>query len=172
MFKKGFTLVEVMISIVLMGIMFAYLYSTLGNLRKSNKILEVMDKKTQVKERFINLIYQDVLEATNLKLVTKKSLNSVLELRTKNSLYNSNFVYVKWFLNIDNNILVRAESTTDFKLPVSDEKLHFVQFDEVLHNIDFFKCFQASRNNAILVSTKDLNNSKIFAIELSYFASQ
>jgi len=41
MFKKGFTLVEVMLSIVIMGIMFAYLYSTLGNLRKSNQILEI-----------------------------------------------------------------------------------------------------------------------------------
>ena len=169
MLKKGFTLVEVMLSIVIMGIMFAYLYSTLGNLRKSNQILEIMDKKIQVKERFINLIYRDVLEATNLKVVIKKSLNSVLELRTKNSLYDSHFVYVKWFLNIDKNILVRAESITNFKLPVSDERLHFVQFDEVLNNIDFFKSFKSAHNNSILVSTKDLNTSEIFAIELNYF---
>jgi len=164
--KKGFTLIEVMISVVLMGIIISYLYGTLGGLRHSNMLLEERDKGLTKNEILINLLNRDLVEAKQLKIIRTKSLNSILELRTKNSLYNSHFVYVKWFLNPESNLLIRAESTTTFKLPVLMDNLHFVRFDVFAKDIEMFKIYKSKDKKSILVSTKDMNSSEIFAIEL------
>ena len=164
--KRSFTLIEVMISVVLMGIIISYLYGTLGGLRHSNMLLENRDKILSKDEVLLNLLNRDLLETKELKISGTKSLNYILELRTKNSLYNSNFVYVKWFLNIDSNLLIRAESTKKFKLPVLIDNLHFVKFDIFAENIEMFKVYKSSKGKSILISTKDMNTSEIFAIEL------
>jgi len=164
--RKAFTLIEVMISVVLMGIIISYLYGTLGGLRHSNQLLEERDAVLGKGEIFLNLINRDLLESKKLNIRKEKSENSVLELTTKNSLYDSHFVYVKWFLNLEENVLVRAESPKDFKLPVLMEKQYLVRFDILVENVDMFKVYKSKDKKSLLISTKDINTTKIFAIEL------
>lgn len=166
MLKRGFTLIEVMISVVLMGIIISYLYGTLGGLRHSNSLLENRDKQLYKNEIFLNILNRDLLETKTLAIRKTKTLNSILALRTKNSIYNAHFVYVKWFLNIDKNILVRAESVKDFTLPVTMGREFAVRFDIFKEDVEFFKIYKSHDKKSILVSTKDLNNSKVFAIEM------
>jgi len=155
-----------MISIVLMGIIISYLYGTLGGLKHSNNLLQKRDEKLSKNEIFLNLLSRDLLESKKTSIRRTKSLNEVLELHTKNSLYNSHFVYVKWFLHLEEHSIIRAESTQTFTLPVSTEKIHFVKFDVFVENIEEFHIYSSRDKKSVLISTKDINNSKIFAIEL------
>jgi len=167
MIKKSFTLVEVMISIVIIGIIVSYLYGTLGNLNRSNSLLANRDKGLLKREIFLNLIRRDILEATKISIPPlKTSQNNILELETKNSIYNSHFAYVKWFLNIDTHQIIRAESIKSFSLPVNIEKIHFVRFDTFQDNVEEFRIYQSKDKKSILLSIKDVNSSSIFAIEL------
>lgn len=164
--REAFTLIEVMISIVIIGIIVSYLYGTLGDLKHSNSLLVERDEKLTDNEIFLNLIRTDILEAGKVAISTGASKNHLLHLETKNSLYNSHFAYVKWFLNLDTHQLIRAESPIDFTLPVTLEKMHFVRFDIFKENVDELNMYQSKDKSSILLSTKDINTSKIFAIEL------
>ncbi len=164
--KKGFTLIEVMISIVLIGILVAYLYGVLENLRHSTSLLEKRDRKLSENEIFLSLIRKDILEASTISISNGGSRNSILSLETTNSIYNSHICHVKWFLNLDSNQLIRAESPIPFRLPVPVEKLHFVRFDIFQNGIEEFHILQSKDKKSLLLYSKELNTTSIFAIEL------
>lgn len=159
--RRAFTLVEVMISIVIIGLITSYLYGTLGQVKKSNSLLYERDVKTRDRAFFLSLFNRDTLESTSSKITSSiKGESSVLHLQTKNSLYNSHYVYVKWFLHEDLKTVIRAESVKDFQLPVKEERLHWVRFDTALENIEVFRIFESSKRDGLLLYSVDLNGTK------------
>ncbi len=164
--KRGFTLIELLLALTLFGIVVSFLYGTLGELKLSNELLLKKDEQLVEREKFIEVLNRDIFEAQGFKVENRNSGNMVLHLQTKNSLYNSNFVYTKWFLNLENNILVRGESPEVFTLPVPNERLHFVRFDEVLRDVERFQVFDSKKKDGVIISIKDLNTSEIFAVEI------
>lgn len=159
--RGGFTLVEVMLSIVIIGLISSYLYGTLGQIQLSNSLLADRDRKLKEREEFLSLLHKDILQS-NLTSISnsQKGDNHILNLRSKNSLYSSHYVYIKWFLHEELKTVIRAESTKDFQMPVRDERLHWVQFDEVTENIEVFKLFMSNKKDGLLLYTKDLNGTE------------
>jgi hypothetical protein len=150
-----------MISIVIIGLITSYLYGTLGGVRKSNSLLLLRDIQTREKSNFTTLLNRDILESTSSKMTMSiKGESTVLHLQTKNSLYNSHYVYVKWFLHEELKEIIRAESVKDFQLPVKEERLHWVRFDKILENIETFKIFQSSKKDGLLLYTVDQNETE------------
>jgi prepilin-type N-terminal cleavage/methylation domain-containing protein len=164
--SSGFTIVEMVLAITIFGLIVSYLYGALGELRLSNSLLLERDRELNRQEQFVNLLYRDIFEAEGFQIEKTPSENMVMHLQTKNSLYNSHFVYVKWFLNAENHKLIRGESTEAFTLPVSVEKLYRVKFDVISKDLETFRVYKSKSGDGVLISTKDINNSKVFAIEL------
>ncbi|GEM_PF-1382522 len=160
--SRAFTLIEVMLSIFLLGMIIAYLYGTLGELSKSNEVLQKREENLIKEERFINLLRRDLFEAREVYITETVSKNSLLSIRTKNSLYNSGLTNVVWFLNIEEAQLVRAESLQTITLPVSLEKEHLVHFESFylmidgIDKIENFKIYASSDKKSILLAIKPL----------------
>jgi prepilin-type N-terminal cleavage/methylation domain-containing protein len=169
--RKALTLIELVLAIFLFGILITFLYSITGELRFSNSLLKERDKRFEQKELFISLLRKDLFGSEEFSIEKRNSENMVLHMRTKNSLYNSYKAYVKWYLEPETHILVRAESPETFVLPVIQDKLHLVRFDVIWRDLENFRAYVSKANDGIIVSTKDINNSKIFAIELPKFST-
>jgi prepilin-type N-terminal cleavage/methylation domain-containing protein len=165
MTRRGFTLIEVILSIVIIGIIVSFLYGTLGGLKRSNSLLIERDIKLNKNEIFLNLFRRDLLEAKKVSINKSSSQNSILSLETKNSIYNSHYAFVKWLLNPDTNQLIRAESTREFTLPITMEKVHLVRLDIFKEGVEEFLIYQSNDKKGILLSVKDMNTSEMFAIE-------
>jgi prepilin-type N-terminal cleavage/methylation domain-containing protein len=169
--KNGLTLVELVLAIFLFGILTTFLYSIAGELRFSNSLLQERDKRFNERNQFIEILRKDLFGAEEFSIEKRNSENMVLHMRTTNSLYNSYLAYVKWFLHPETHTLVRAESSSVFVLPVLADKLHLVRFDPIWKNLENFRAYLSKQNDGIIVSTKDINTSQIFAIELPKFST-
>ncbi len=106
--KRAFTLVELIISVILLGLIVNFLYTSVSNLQKSNILLANLSKESQKKEQIINLLYSDILLATDINITGRK--NSTLKLQTKNSIFDIEYPYVAWLISKDNMTLLRVES--------------------------------------------------------------
>ena len=156
-----------MLSIFLIGLIVAYLYGTLGELKNSNDILQKRDEQIIKEERFINLLRRDLFDARSVSITETGSKNSLLQLKTKNSLYNSGLTNVLWFLNTDENLIIRAESVHAITIPVPLEKEHLIRFEPFsltikgIDKIGHFKIYQSKDQKNILIAIQPLTNSMI-----------
>ncbi len=154
-----------MLSIFLIGLIVAYLYGTLGELTKSNEILQKRDDQIVKEERFINLLRQDLFDARSVSITETGSKNSLLQLKTKNSLYNSGLTNVLWFLNTDENLIIRAESVHAITIPVPLEKEHLISLEPFTisikgsNKIGNFKIYRSVDNKNILIAIRPLINN-------------
>lgn len=155
-----------MLSIFLIGLIVSYLYGTLGELKHSNDLLFERDKQLNEDEVFLNLLRRDLLEAESSAITNGTSENSLLSIKTKNSLYNSYFAHVKWFVNSEKNLLIRAEAPIDFSIPITMDKFHKVRIESFRENVENLKIYLSKDGYSVLFSFKDINSSKIFAVEL------
>ena len=119
--KKSFTLVEVIISIVLLGIMFTYLYSTINSTKKQNNNYieksEIIKNEKQI-YRLFNLDFAQIIGAVK---ITHSKKYDVLEFKTKNSIYQIIEPTVTYFVSKKDNALIRVESLAPFKFDLKEE---------------------------------------------------
>ena len=164
--KKAFTLVELMISITLLGLILSFLYGTVSQVRMSNSNLNIREKRLNKHEKFINLMHLDLIEAFSVSYKNTKNKNSYLILKTKNSLYETPYTYVYWFFNEDTQQVIRAESPQSFTIPAKDEDLFKIRFDVLLEDIEIFRFYTNKTNsNKLLLHFKEENEREPFVFE-------
>ena len=111
--REAFSLVELIISVVLLGIIITFLYSTVSTLQQTNKIFSKNEKVLNQKEKVIELLYDDLFGANDLKLSGFDY--SLASMQTTNSIYNIANPYVTWLVSKENNTLLRFESIKKFE---------------------------------------------------------
>ncbi len=139
MSRRGFTLVELMVSIALTTIVVLFLYKALSTQQHSNDIVARnalgIAKRTQLYE----LIYADLLEAQEVRVepVFNKDY-TILFLHTTNSLHQIPFPYVAYYVHENNRTLVRLESAYALKFPVESEMVKYIFADRLLEGVQKF----------------------------------
>jgi len=156
--SKAFSLVELIISIVLLGIIATFLYSTVSNLEKTNKIFAANEKKLSEKEKIVDLLYDDLFSANSLAL--KGQQYSLISMQTSNSLYDIAQPYVTWLVSKENNTLLRLESTREFK-NTDSQSMDYVHITKVRENCELFKIYQSKKRENILIHLKFKNQEPI-----------
>ena len=154
--KRAFTLVELIISITLLGIIVIFLYSSTTALQKSNKIFYENEKKLEVGEDILNMLYKDIFQSNELNISGKNSV--LLNLKTKNSLFNISMPYVSWFVSKDENTLLRFESIYPFS-KMNNQNSYYYHISVVAKECEKFQIYQSKNKKYILIYIK-LKNSE------------
>jgi hypothetical protein len=154
--KKSFTLVEVLISIVLLSIIVIFLYQTLDMNEKSNKFfhLKLSIKKNKIKIK--KLIFYDIIYSKTVEISEDKNNNTILKLYTTNTYHNSFFLNTAYLLSKENNLL-RIESKRVFNSKkIDDDFFEYAYIDNIASNVLQFKIIQRDKKEySIYMKFKD-----------------
>jgi len=133
--RHAFTLIEVLISIVLLGLIIPALYSSVNLLRDSNAHLFSYVKKAQKITKSTEVLFLDIASSDgNISLKTEEFSRVCME-ETKNSLYALGAPKVCWLVLKKENTLVRVEGVA-YHLPLLSEEN--VEVDTIMSNIEIF----------------------------------
>jgi len=152
--KRAFTLIEVIVSIVLLGFILAVLYKSLDMVRFSNQHLynHLNNSSTHVKAA--NTLYLDILKSDgNLTIQNKEDFSRLCINSTQNSLYNLAFTKVCWIVSKEDHRLLRIEGN-EYKLPATfDDPL---EVDSIVEDMTKFHIDRSSDNVLVILATKRL----------------
>jgi len=147
--KRGaFTLIEVMISVMLIALIAMFMYGALGGTRASNATLQKHADDERVRLQFFKLLYRDLVESYSVNpLATGNKHYQILELQTQNSLYGIAAPHVLYFVHADNLTLVRLESAQPITLPVTYELHDRIHVEVLDTNVTDFNFYTAGKGN-------------------------
>ncbi len=151
MSRRGFTLVELMISIFLLSIIAIFLYNTIGSLQKSNTVLSKSVNHFSIADKISDLLYDDIFLSSDINITDRD--NTILQLQTKNSIYNIEMPYVSWFVARENDTLLRIESILPFSKKNS-ENANYYHISKVQSDCEKFKVMQSKKGDTVLIYVK------------------
>jgi len=142
-FKKlspAFTLIEILISTMLLSIVLIGLYSVLDTQRRSVSNIKTHLDKSMDYDRAIMVLYHDILQSDGNLTIKKGERDTICINSTTNSLYELGLAKVCWLVLKDKDTLARVEGN-DYKLPLGLEDK--VEINRVLEGV---RVFEVSRD--------------------------
>ncbi len=146
--RKGFTLLEVLISIALMGIVIVALFSSVDMLQNSNEHLLKYLKKSKKITKASKVLYTDLMGSDGNISIKKDEFSRVCIEETKNSLYALPVAKVCWVVLKKSKTLVRIEGN-GYDLPVGLEER--VEVDSVMNNLEIFDIYHEKDKILVLM---------------------
>ena len=146
--RKGFTLLEVLISIALMGIVIVALFSSVDMLQNSNEHLLKYLKKSKKITKASKVLYTDFMGSDGNISIKKDEFSRVCIEETKNSLYALPAAKVCWVVLKKNKTLVRIEGN-GYDLPVGLEER--VEVDSVMMGLEIFDIYHEKDKILVLM---------------------
>ena len=105
--RKAFTLLEVLISIALMGIVIVALFSSVDMMQDSNQQLAQYLDKSKKTTNATKVLYLDMIDSDGNITITKDEFSRVCIEETRNSLYALPSAKVCWIVLKKENTLAR-----------------------------------------------------------------
>jgi prepilin-type N-terminal cleavage/methylation domain-containing protein len=149
--RSAFTLIEVLVSVLLLSMVLAGLYESLEIQRSSNRQLHTLLQKSLEEEKVLTTLYQDLLSSNGMTGVITGEFDRLCIPRTSNSLYGLSTAKVCWVVSKPGNDLLRVEGG-DFRLPLRPDDR--VEIDRVLRGVTLFDIYRSRGNVLILLQTK------------------
>jgi prepilin-type N-terminal cleavage/methylation domain-containing protein len=149
--RKAFTLIELILSVFLLGIIVYFLYAAVANLQKSNEIFSKKSQSAFYNQKILSMLQKDLFFASEIKLEGHE--NTLVNLQTTNSLFNIDYPYVTWLLKPDLHKLVRFESTLPFtKMNAKNNPYYHMSI--IPKECELFKIYQSKKKENILIYIK------------------
>jgi prepilin-type N-terminal cleavage/methylation domain-containing protein len=136
--KNAFTLIELMISIILLSIIVTFLYQAVAQLQHSNQRLLVRADEVDRREDLLKLLYNDFINARSLTWREKLTQTDKIVLKTSHSLYDMSEPYVHYRVYPDEKSLRRIESPAE----ELDSERSVFRFDTVVQGVESFKVYE------------------------------
>ncbi len=118
--NSAFTLIEVLISIALLGLLLTGLYSMLDTQRLNNKKLYEYLQKAMSRDKAVMVLYNDILQSDGNITIKHNDFDNICIESTENSLYALGVAKVCWIVSKEGNNLIRLEGNS-YKLPLNSE---------------------------------------------------
>lgn len=150
--RKAFTLLEVLISIALMGLVIVALFSAVDMMQDSNQQLETHLKKSKKITQATKVMYLDMMGSDGNITIQKDEFSRVCIEETINSLYGLPSAKVCWLVLKKDRSLARVEGNA-YDLPLNTEQR--VETDLVMSNIALFDVYHEKDNILVLIQQKD-----------------
>jgi prepilin-type N-terminal cleavage/methylation domain-containing protein len=147
--KKAFTLIELMVSIVILSILMLFLYQSYAGLNKSN---EVIGTKVNEFEHLVlvkKTVYLDFYTSkyTKMKILKQDQDEDVVYIQTKNSLHQMFAPYVAYV--VKNEILYRLESLNEFRKYPFEAQSNFLV--DRLGKVRIFRIYKSKNDEKSMV---------------------
>lgn len=146
--RKAFTLLEVLISIALMGIVIVALFSSVDMMQDSNQQLAQYLEKSKKTTNATKLLYMDMMDSDGNITITKDEFSRVCMEETRNSLYALPSAKVCWIILKKDKTLARVEGNA-YHLPLRSEER--VEIDPVMTGIEFFDVYHEKDKVLVLI---------------------
>ena len=146
--RKAFTLLEVLISIALMGIVIVALFSSVDMMQNSNQQLAQYLEKSKNITKATKVLYLDILGSDGNITIQKDEFSRVCIEETQNSLYALPAAKVCWIVLKKENTLARIEGN-NYKLPVGSEEK--VEVDSIMNEIEVFDVYHEKDKVLVLI---------------------
>jgi prepilin-type N-terminal cleavage/methylation domain-containing protein len=147
--RSAFTLLEVLISIALLGIVVVALFSTVSMMRDSNEQLYNYLQKAKKVTKATQVLYQDIIGSDGNLTIKKDDFTRLCIEETRNSLYALSLAKVCWVVMKKENILLRVEGNK-YDLPTRLEDK--VEVNRVMRNVELFDVYH--EKDKVLVALK------------------
>ena len=144
--RSASTLIEVLISIALLGIMLPALYQSVDLLRDSNSHLFEYLEKAKKSTQATDTLYLDIVSSDGNISIQKDEYARVCIEQTKNSLYSLSVAKVCWLVLKKDKTLARVEGNS-YNLPLGLEER--VEVNPVMKNVEIFDVYH--KKDKILV---------------------
>ena len=149
--RKAFTLLEVLISIALLGIVIVALFSSVDMLQDSNQQLAQYLKKSKKITKATKVLYTDLMGSDGNITIQKDEFSRVCMEETRNSLYGLPSAKVCWIVLKKDNTLARIEGN-GYHLPLRLEES--VELDPIMTEIEFFDVYHEKDKVLVLIQQK------------------
>lgn len=155
--KRGFTLIEIILSIFLFSIIMMFLFKATSNLKHNNTNFQKSISKDSQELKTIELLKKDLILANNkVKIINKDKDRTIITFQTRNSIYNISKPYVTWRVLKNSNKLIRVESKNKFTN--ENENYHL---DTTKDNCKVFQVYKGKQGYLIYI--KDKSNKEIIS---------
>ncbi len=150
--REAFTLLELLITIGISGIIIVALFSIVDMMQDSNKhILEYLQKSKQI-SKSTKVLYLDILGSDGNISIKKDDFSRICMESTINSLYSLSMAKVCWIVLKEKNQLARVEGNS-YSLPIKMEEK--VEVDTVMSDIILFDVYHQKDKILVLLQQKD-----------------
>lgn len=156
--KSAFSLIELVISIFLLGLIVTFLYTAVGNLQISNKIFEEKEAESNKREKLIKALYDDLFHASSVEI--SGSEMSKVDIITTNSFYNIQSPNVVWLVSKQNNSLLRLESSKPLKTYTFEER-YATHISKVGEKCEIFQVYQSNNKDKFLLHIQFENEKPV-----------
>lgn len=146
--RKAFTLLEVLISIALMGIVIVALFSSVDMMQDSNQQLAQYLEKSKKTTNATKVLYLDMIDSDGNITITKDEFSRVCIEETRNSLYALPSAKVCWIVLKKENTLARIEGNV-YHLPLRVEER--VEIDPVMTGVEVFDVYHEKDKILVLI---------------------
>jgi len=139
--RKAFTLIELLISIVILSILMLFLYKSYASLNRSNDALAQQTQKISKEELLKKTIYLDlnVAYASSIKILHQSKIEDVVFLQSSHSIHDRINPYIAYM--VKDKTLYRLESLKPFKEYPLVADSEFVT--DVLGKVKIFRVYKS-----------------------------
>ena len=150
--RKAFTLLEVLISIALLGIVIVALFSSVDMMQNSNQQLAQYLEKSKKITKATKVLYMDMMGSDGNISIKKDEFSRVCMEETQNSLYALPRAKVCWVVLKKDNTLARIEGN-GYHLPVGSEER--VEIDPIMTDIEVFDIYHEKDKVLVLIQQQE-----------------
>lgn len=149
--RKAFTLLEVLISIALLGIVIVALFAAVDMMQDSNEHLAEHLEKSKKITKATKVLYLDMMGSDGNITIQKDEFSRVCMEETINSLYALPTAKVCWVVLKKDNTLARIEGN-GYDLPLNAEQR--VEVNPIMSEIEVFDVYHEKDKILVLIQQK------------------
>jgi prepilin-type N-terminal cleavage/methylation domain-containing protein len=155
--RSAFTLIELLISIALFGLITVFMFGAIDELRNQHTFFQEKEEIISKKNQILSLLRRDLNLASSVRVIASSSrdFDTVTILGSNLSLYGSDRPYVVWLILKADNTLLRLESLAPITLPIKPEALYRIHSDRIEKNCEQFRLYDSPHHRLIYVKFTD-----------------
>jgi len=155
--KKSFTLIEVLVSVAILGILFNFLFSTTNDLKKQNQHLLTKSNNIFHQEIIFKTLVSDFSQSIDTPSVIYGKNYDIVRFSSKNSYYGIIEPVITYFVSKKDKSLIRTESLNKYDI-YKKEDIYENQIlaDILCDKVKSFKVYYKDNFYNILLRTETL----------------